>query len=231
MSDLSFLWALGGFFIILTPVVLIHELGHVFGVPHTGSGIMSEVFLDQLLTKRFSGFYQANPIEKFLRPPEKFQVCSLNGFFHPGFFKVDFDTKCLLFEAVDSDKLHWNISYVKDGSTSAVFLGYLKATNMQMTEFALKPSVVIKLPEGQAVYSNQDRLYTNNFMMGPVFADRSTQGIYVNSAASQRPYKIFMDVKPDGMTVMANVDGKLINVLKYFRPSLLNKVLPVQMPE
>ncbi len=28
MSDLSFLWALGGFFIVLTPVVLIHELGH-----------------------------------------------------------------------------------------------------------------------------------------------------------------------------------------------------------
>jgi regulator of sigma E protease len=28
MSDMSFLWAIGGFIIVLTPVVLIHELGH-----------------------------------------------------------------------------------------------------------------------------------------------------------------------------------------------------------
>ncbi len=28
MSNMSFLWALGGFIIVLTPVVLIHEFGH-----------------------------------------------------------------------------------------------------------------------------------------------------------------------------------------------------------
>lgn len=28
MADLSFLWSLGGFFIVLTPIILVHELGH-----------------------------------------------------------------------------------------------------------------------------------------------------------------------------------------------------------
>ncbi len=74
MADLSFLWALGGFFIVLTPVVLIHELGHFIAaklskirVEEFGFGLPPRALK---LAERGGTIYSLNwiPLGGFVRP-------------------------------------------------------------------------------------------------------------------------------------------------------------------
>ncbi len=74
MSDMSFLWALGGFIIVLTPVVLIHELGHFIAakmsnirVEEFGFGLPPRALK---LAERNGTIYSLNwiPLGGFVRP-------------------------------------------------------------------------------------------------------------------------------------------------------------------
>lgn len=74
MPDLSFLWAVGGFIIILTPVVLIHEFGHFFAarlsnikVDEFGLGLPPRA---AVLGKKAGTVFSLNwiPLGGFVRP-------------------------------------------------------------------------------------------------------------------------------------------------------------------
>lgn len=59
----------------LLQYVLIHELGHVFGLPHSGSGLMSEVFLDQLLIQKIAALYVREPLMPFIKAVDTATIC------------------------------------------------------------------------------------------------------------------------------------------------------------
>lgn len=61
----------------LLMLTIIHEIGHVFGIPHMGSSIMAEVFLDVVTSKYYYRAFTQFGVESFVAPPEKIERCTL----------------------------------------------------------------------------------------------------------------------------------------------------------
>lgn len=60
--------------------VLVHELGHIFGLPHMGAGLMSEAFAEKIVSSIFfrslSNMKELPPV---LRTPEKSEGCGIGA--------------------------------------------------------------------------------------------------------------------------------------------------------
>lgn len=206
---------------------LIHELGHVFGIPHMGEGIMSEVFLEQLLNKRFVDFYVQSPLQTFLTPPLNFEICSMNGTFDAAFFQVPAATVCMRFEGrkVGPD-IEWQIySRSMNGGGPETKAGTLKASKLSSTAFGTKPAVVIQLPAEQTVFTLTERM-GNTFLIGPVFGDGTAQGIF-QTVSSHRPHDVQVELKADAIVMTAVTAGRMKPVLVYSQPSLLSRLYPL----
>jgi hypothetical protein len=205
-----------------------HELGHIFGIPHTGSGLMSEVFLDQVLHKRFSKFYLENPVQSFLNPPMLFDICTLTGTFNATFFQVPTDTACMHFEGKNqSTGQDWDVYSKKTPTSDPVLAGSIHATRLVQLDVGAKPSTVIHLPAEQTVFSLAERTI-NTFMLGPIFNEGGAKGTFTTTT-SHRPFDLQIDFRPDAVTMTGLVGGRMMPVMVYSPPSLLNQIFPIGM--
>lgn len=203
---------------------VIHELGHVFGIPHTGVGVMSEVFLDQLLHNSFHQFYLDHPLQTFITPPLSFEVCMLNGSFNASYFKVPVDTACLKLEGkLSAGQYEWEISARKSGPTAPTVVGSLRASPISSLQLGAKPAVIVHLPPEQKVFTLQER-FVNTFMIGPVFTEGSATGIYKTST-SHRPFDVQVELRADSIVMTGLVSGRMEPVLVYRPPNLLNVIM------
>lgn len=210
----------------LLTYALIHEMGHVFGIPHTGVGLMSEVFLEQLLHKKFVQFYLDKQLDTFLSPVMNFDVCMLSGSFNTAFFQIPNDTACLRFEGVmTAGVFEWKLSTLKGPKDTPVPAGTLKASMMMQFAVSAKPALIVQLPPEQTVFSLANR-NMNSFLIGPMFSDSTAQGVF-QTPASSRPNAVQVDLRPDSILMTAVVAGKLTPVLVYSPPSLLNTIFPI----
>ncbi|MBC85558.1 MAG: hypothetical protein CL677_00140 [Bdellovibrionaceae bacterium] len=204
----------------LLDYALIHELGHVFGIPHTGSGVMSEVFLDQLLNRRFIRYFTDNPVQTFIQAPHEFEVCQLSGSFMATFFKAPASVACMRIERKPTPENTWKVSYRQSNNTPLVELGELKGEEQVSRLMGLRPAVVIHLPEEQIVFTREETNYTN-FMVGPSFYEMGLQGFY-RTLTSRRPYPVYMELKPASFNVVGMVSGSMVPVLVYAPPTYFN---------
>ncbi len=212
----------------LLQYALMHEFGHIFGFPHTGAGLMSEVFLDQTLNQRFSKFYLANPIQSFLNPPLTFDICTFNGTFDPGFFQVPPETACLRLEGkVQGGTFEWNVFSKKTAASPAVPAGTIHADAIASLAMGMKSASVVQLPPEQQVFTLKDR-FINNFMIGPLFNEGGARGVFMGTT-SHRPYDLQIDYHLDAVTMTGIVNGRMMPVLVYSPPSLLNKIFPIEL--
>lgn len=205
---------------------LIHELGHVFGIPHTGSGLMSEVFLEQLLHKRFYQFYLDNPVVPFLLAPLVIESCSPFGSFNASFFQVPLDAACVRMEGKSTGASYeWAVFYRKRLADAPIAAGAVKATTLTTLAFSAKPAAVIQLPTEQKVFSLLER-QMNSFMIGPVFTESTARGFFT-TAVSSRPYDVQVELRTDSIVMTGLVGGHMMPVFVYSPPSLLTQMFPV----
>lgn len=204
---------------------LIHEMGHVFGIPHTGSGLMSEVFLEQLLHKRFYQSYLDNPVVPFLLPPLVFESCAPFSTFNAGFFQIPADAACVRMEgSAIGISYEWNVFYRKTAKDPKVAAGSLKASPIMQLAVAAKPASVIQLPSEQKVFSLAER-QMNSFLIGPVFTETTARGVFV-STSSRRPHDLQIELRPESIVMTGIVGGRMVPVFVYSPPSLLNQMFP-----
>lgn len=204
---------------------LMHELGHVFGLPHTGVGLMSEVFLDQLLNKNISTFYNKYPIQPFLTYPKNFEVCTLSGQFDINFFQIKEETACLMFEALPNVDLAWKVFTKKYASSTPVEHGTVKANSSGSGSY--QPAIIVHLPEEQNVFSASEKGFAS-FMVGGVFTDLSTQAFFQTST-SLKPYPVSLILKANEVTMIGtDSSGKIKNVMVYSPPQLLHALFPIK---
>lgn len=212
----------------LLQYAFMHELGHLFGIPHSGAGLMSEVFLDQMLNKRMSGFYSAHPLQPFLSSPRDFEVCTFSGTFNPKFFQLKETTACLVLrqdQAAGSEIPRWKIFAKKYSSSEPVELGAVRLENPVAKVNSARPAVTVQLPDEQQVFSLNDRGFAS-FMIGGIFSETDYQGFFQTSG-SLKPYPLFANLRTDSVTFMAVMDGKLIPVLTYAPPTVLQMLIPI----
>lgn len=210
----------------LLQYALIHELGHVFGIPHTGSGLMSEVFLEQLLHKRFVQFYLDNPVNSFLLPPVTMESCALFGTFNAGFFQVPLDAACVRLDGKTVGvNYQWAVSYRKALQDPLTPAGHIDATPLLQLLANAKPASVIQLPAEQKVFSLQNR-QMNSFVIGPVFTETTARGIFTSNS-SHRPSDLQIELRTDSVVMTGLVGGRMVPVFVYSPPSLLTQMFPV----
>lgn len=210
---------------ILLQYALTHEVGHVMGIPHTGTSLMSEVFLNQMLDSRFSQTYITNPFLSFINPPMNFDVCSQNGSFNASFFGVDAGTACLRVQGSvqSSGQFVWNISSLATLSSAPVAVGTVRGLLSLDDILAANPAIVVQLPTEQTVFSFQDR-GLNGFMTGPVYVQGGMSASFV-TMSSAKPSDVHVDLRTNSLTMVGVVNGKMGSVLSYNPPSLFT--LPI----
>jgi hypothetical protein len=210
---------------ILLQYALTHEVGHVMGIPHTGTSLMSEVFLNQMLDSRFSQSYITNPFLSFINPPMNFDVCSQNGSFNASFFGVDPATACLRIQGSvqSSGQFIWNISSLATLSSTPAAAGAVRGLLSLDDVLAASPAIVVQLPTEQTVFSFQDR-GLNGFMTGPVYLQGGMSASFVASS-SPKPNDVHVDLRTNSMTMVGVVNGKMSTVLSFNPPSLFT--LPI----
>lgn len=209
----------------LLEYAFMHELGHVFGVPHTGTGLMSEVFLEQALSTRLSDFYLKNPIQPFLAPPTNFEICTFSGTFNPKFFQLKEDHACLVFQKDPAPSVgpRWKVFAKKYATSVPVEIGDVNLEVSTAKSLGAKPAVTVQLPEEQQVFSVSDRGFAS-FLIGGISKEMDYEGAF-RATGSLKPYPLFASLKTDSVTFTAVVDGKPLPVLVYVPPTLMKMLI------
>lgn len=204
---------------------LIHELGHLFGIPHVGAGIMSEVFMTVLLNKSMAPEFVKTPQQRFLNPPRDFEVCRLTGQFNPDFFKISPGTQCLKFaHLAGSTSPQWTVYARADLSANDVEIGTVHAGSLDQSPYSLKPAVIVQLPETQKVFSAAETL-AGPYLIGAVFSDASYSGTF-RQKGQIRAIPVHMTLAADKVSFVGTVSNQQMTVMNYAPLSFLKAIFP-----
>lgn len=204
--------------------VLIHELGHFFGIAHMGSGLMSEVFMTILLNKKMAPEFETTPQMSFLNPQNNFEVCKINGFFSSDFFGVNKDILCLKFEKTKNEKLEWRVFKKIDDNKKYDEIGLVQVQSIDQSPYALKPAVIVQLPEEQKVFSALETIM-GPFLIGGFFSDTSYNGTF-RPKGSVRAYPIQMSLSAEKISFVGTVNNNQMTVMTYTPPSIMRGIVP-----
>lgn len=211
----------------LLQYAITHELGHVFGIPHTGSGLMSEVFLDQILIKKFASLYQREPMLPFVKSVQELEICPEAGVpqgsqkFVADFFGLKNDEDCLRLEVASNRREFSVLTRKRQGLSDWKKIGTLYLDMSEFTDFSLKPSVVLQLPEAQTVF----RKGANEFLLGPLFQSYKMDA-HFTFGTSLKPTTAQVDISPDSFVVYSLAGGKLRQVVAFGNPLTFFLVKP-----
>lgn len=210
----------------LLQYVLIHELGHIFGLPHSGSGLMSEVFLDQLLIRKFAALYAREPISTFIKPPEVAEIChsevlptGSQNFLAP-YFSLIFKEDCLKLQ-LSENKKEFLILSKKVQETEWKKIGNLFIDKNELIDFSLKPALIVQLTEEQKVFQALD----TSFLIGPIFQNYKVDG-HINFGTSMKPYSVQADISPDSIVIYGLYENKIRQIFSFGNPMLYNLSKP-----
>jgi hypothetical protein len=199
---------------------ILHELGHVFGIPHTGSGLMAEVFLNQILDKSLVGIYEKAPIESFMHPNERVVSCMFMLPSLKDFFEGDPKHKCIEVQKVEGAP--WKVYSREDETAVPVEVGEIRAIQSDILSYQSKPVSILQITGAQTVFSAKETAF-RSFLVGPAASQFQGKGTYV-SKKSSIPKSILMTVGPSYLSLTGSVGTKLENVFIYNSPigALLN---------
>lgn len=208
----------------LLTYVLLHEVGHIFGFPHTGSGLMSEVFLEQVINKNLYESFLKWEVESFLSPNLEAEVCA--GPMTPlntEFFTAEPGVKCL---KVRPSGNQWDIYAEKEPGTEGVLVGTIKNISIEyLRDFAGLPTVLLQLTERQKVFPPKETAF-RPFMVGPILASYGASGTYV-VAATKQPKSVYMKISANAFSVIGSSGkNKVEPVLGYQSPLGLSLLIP-----
>ncbi len=211
----------------LLKYVITHELGHVFGIPHSGSGLMSEVFLDQLLLKKVAALHVREPFLPFVKSLNSFEICpdpvmpKGSQTFLAEFFGLKNQVDCLRIEQMPNQKNYQVLTKKNQSSEAWKSIGTLYLDMSEITDFSLKPVVMLQLTETQTVFNPS----FNQFLLGPVFQTYKMDA-HFTFGSSLSPITAQVDLSPESFVVYANHNKKLRQVIAFGNPLTFQLVRP-----
>lgn len=201
-----------------------HEMGHVLGFTHMGVGLMSEIFLDQLLNKRMASFYQKNSLISFLKSPEEMVICNFSGSFNSSFLMLKESVACLAIKKTTEKE--WKVFKKITKESDPEEIGTLTTRSSDSSlDFSMTPGVLLQLPDEQIVFNGSDKGFAS-FLVGPVFQELQFSGYYTDKQ-SPRQYPVTIRIQPNGFNVVGNVSNQLLPVITYAPPTLLRMLFPI----
>lgn len=207
----------------LLKYAILHELGHVFGIPHMGSGLMSEVFLNQILNKKLVDKYEKSPIESFFRPSEEIESCSISG---PAmaWFGGPSGYRCLVVQAPNM-LMNWKVFAKKDESSAPEEIGELRNLTHNMFDRRGRAATILEITEDQKVFTPKETGF-RTFMMGPLILDMGLSGTYI-SKKTKRPQPSYISITSSSLSIQGMVTpSKLEPVFLFNSPLSLLLLMP-----
>ncbi len=180
----------------LLQYAVLHELGHVFGIPHTGSGLMSEVFLDQILNKNVYANYEKAPIEAFLRPNEEVEVCDVSAKSLSWFSATD--KRCIGLNAPYMFGT-WKVFAKKDVNSAKEEIGEIRGITPVLFDHRGKPVSILQITDEQTVFTPKETLF-RSFMYGPFTTETGLTGTFTPSSRAASK-SVYINMTPTSITV------------------------------
>lgn len=210
----------------LLQYALIHETGHVFGFPHTGSGIMSEVFLEQMLDEHLTTVFQKNPLQPFLYP--KGDSCGLSAQ-DRAWWGVPPGMNCIRMDFSPFASEVPIEAYAQGSPSAGKIIGRLRAIALELADSRARPGVFLHLTPNQTVFSGEDAGF-RSFMVGPGFLDLGGQANYLVDGVTGFK-SVYFRVTSSSLTMIGEKNGKLGLVFSFTSPiDTLLFVPPVPSP-
>lgn len=194
---------------------LMHELGHLFGLPHMGTGLMAEVFLNQILNKNIVGIYESSPVETFLLPPSQISTCEQQSVLvKKDFFGIPGDHNCVQLKQMLP--MGVEISSRKDEKSEFTVAGNIKNISMELTDFSGRPSSFLQLTDKQKVFTPAETAF-RSFMLGPILNDLGLKGNFV-PAKPGPPKSVYLKISPTSINIIGSNANKVEPIFNYNSP-------------
>jgi translation elongation factor P/translation initiation factor 5A len=203
--------------------VVSHELGHVFGLPHLGQGLMSAQFPEHILKKSVYQKYEKMDPDHFFMPQESYLDCQISEASNPEafeWFKIPKDHKCLKITGV-SDGSGWDPGYYFASSESATGptheLGKAVVRKVDVPQIELTLAGFLYLPDEELVFVEPEYKKLRQIPTS-AFLDVNWSLNFSGGVEPSRP--IQMRMKPTGYDLLAVINGKIFPLLTYRRACL-----------
>jgi len=194
---------------------LMHEFGHIFGLPHMGTGLMAEVFLNQILNKNIVGIFEAAPVETFILPPNLISSCDEFPYMlKKEFFGIPSDHKCI--QVKQMAPLGVEISSRKDEKSEFLVIGTIKNLNFEISDFSGRPSSILQLTDKQKVFSPAETAF-RSFMLGPILNELGMKGTFVPVKPGP-PKSVYLKITPTSFHVIGFHANKVEPIFSYNSP-------------
>lgn len=191
---------------------LLHEIGHLFGIPHTGSGLMSEIFLEQLLNQTVFEVFLSLPIEPFFFPDHEMESCNLLAGAEKAWFGADLDATCIKLVATNALA---PIQVLAKKGHDGVWLPIGSFTNIRENLFDIRhrPAVHVQLTEDQTLFTEEQAAY-RSFMIGGLFYDAGLEATY-QALNSPVPKGAYLRMTSSSLHVIGTVAGRSKSVFNH----------------
>ena len=205
---------------------LIHELGHVFGIPHMGSSLMSEVFIDLLISKYYYADFIKAKVESFIGSPRKIQRCKYSTPDMVKFFDISSKVACLELEWKNEKTIDIRAIY-PSGKTEDIG----KVVSLEVDPFGIesRPIGFLRLTKAQQVFT-PDQVNFRSLVPGPLLERYKMKGKVI-VLKNFKSFPIYLSLSPEAMAINAAKDEKLITIFSYDSPysSILGQTLDIQL--
>jgi hypothetical protein len=162
-----------------------------------GSGLMSEVFLNQILNTKLVDLYEKSPIESFLRPSDRIQNCQVSSK-SITWFSAPAGYRCLIVEARIGSPV-WKIFARKQDSDQPEEIGELRGVSMNLFDQRGRSTSILEITESQSVFTPKETAF-RSFMMGPMILDMGFSANYFPHATKE-PKPVYIAITSTSLTI------------------------------
>ncbi len=203
----------------LLMLTIIHELDHVFGIPHMGSSLMAEVFLDVITSKYYYRSFISYGVESFIAPPEKIERCTLLDPDMYNFYKLNFRTENCIFLKKLNDSTYELYVAMNDGAQEKI----ASLVSLRSDAYGLesRPIGYLRLTKEQQ-YFNSSATNFRYLVAGPLIERFKLSGKLINHRTFES-FPVHMSISPESITVISTHKDRFITVYSY--DSLYSNIL------
>ncbi len=202
----------------LLELALIHELGHVYGIPHMGNSIMSEIFMDLLLSRYYYKDFIKNGAESFISSEKELRYCTLLPSATINFFGLPVNTACLIGVWKDSNTFQlYSQMHREDPKLVASVMGL----TVELAGLKSRPIAYLRVTADQQIFSADD-LNHRSLLPGPLQERYNLKGRLLNHQ-TLASHPVMMEVSPESVLLHSLSRDQFVTIFSFDSP--LSKIL------
>ncbi len=193
---------------------ILHEIGHVLGLPHVADGLMSETYLERILNKLTYKLYaRVDDLVDFFNTPLESSSCRLSEE-AATFFGVASGLDCLHLKYNSGPTSSYFEAYASSGEKGArMLIGKIEPVDQcippkgTIPDINVKMSMSVRFDEKQKVYSKDEIGIFKTFVLGPAFVELGCNARFLAENKDAKP--VYFRVGPGFHQLLGYMNGEI----------------------